>query len=223
MLNFLHSSDHPKVTGDIFKKIKWFIIIKVTLKMINISHAYNINRVRPRHGHKFTKYKMCISIVMVICIKQHQNNTCSSINEIVKQHWDWLIRALLIKKRVFNVIKSAHSIFCNFFSPFPQLLDSNAQMKLEWLWRCEIQKLEYLENDKSFLDKIKSIFLNFLRSLLNYVVCVDSWVAWVACIAWVENLHGSCGLRGSIKFWRESKKMAWVVWVHEIVLLKRYY
>ena len=99
--------------------------------MINISHAYNINRARPRHGHKFTKYKMCISMVMVTCIKQHQNNTCSSINEIVKQHWDWLIRALLIKKRVFNVIKSAHSIFCNFFSPFPQLLDSNAQMKLE--------------------------------------------------------------------------------------------
>ena len=34
------------------------------------SHRYNINRPWPRHRHKFTKYKMCSSMMMVICIKQ---------------------------------------------------------------------------------------------------------------------------------------------------------
>ena len=35
------------------------------------SHRYDINRCRPRHGHKYTKYKMCLSTMMVICMKQH--------------------------------------------------------------------------------------------------------------------------------------------------------
>ena len=33
------------------------------------SQRYDINRPRPRHGHKHTKYKMCLSIMMVIYIK----------------------------------------------------------------------------------------------------------------------------------------------------------
>ena len=42
--------------------------------MINISHRYDINRRRPRHGYKYTKYKICLHILMNICIKQHLNN-----------------------------------------------------------------------------------------------------------------------------------------------------
>ena len=34
----------------------------------------DLKRPRPRHGHKYTKYKMFLSIMMVICIKQHLNN-----------------------------------------------------------------------------------------------------------------------------------------------------
>ena len=30
------------------------------------------NRTRPGQGHKYTKYKMCLSTMMIICIKQHQ-------------------------------------------------------------------------------------------------------------------------------------------------------
>ena len=41
------------------------------LKIKNTSHRYYINRPRPRHGHKYTKYKMSLSIMLVICIKQH--------------------------------------------------------------------------------------------------------------------------------------------------------
>ena len=40
------------------------------LKMKNRSYRYNINRLRPRDGHKYTKYKVGLSIMMVICIKQ---------------------------------------------------------------------------------------------------------------------------------------------------------
>ena len=36
------------------------------------SHKYDINRPRPSHGHKYTIYKMCLSIIMAIYIKQHQ-------------------------------------------------------------------------------------------------------------------------------------------------------
>ena len=32
------------------------------LKMKNRSHKYDINRPKPRHGHKYTKYKICLSI-----------------------------------------------------------------------------------------------------------------------------------------------------------------
>ena len=32
------------------------------------------NKPRPRHRHNHTEYKMCLSIMMVICIKQHLRN-----------------------------------------------------------------------------------------------------------------------------------------------------
>ena len=41
-------------------------------KYINI---YDINKPRPRHGLKYTKYKMCLIIMMVIGFKQHLSNT----------------------------------------------------------------------------------------------------------------------------------------------------
>ena len=39
------------------------------LKIKGRSHIYDINRPQPRNGHKYTKYKMCVSIVMAICVK----------------------------------------------------------------------------------------------------------------------------------------------------------
>ena len=56
------------------------------LKMKNRSHRYNINRPRPRHGHKCTKYKLYLSVMMVKCINQNLSNTWSTIHEKVKQH-----------------------------------------------------------------------------------------------------------------------------------------
>ena len=48
--------------------------MKMRLKMKNRSSRYDINRPRRRHGHKYTKYKTCLDIMMVICIKQQLSN-----------------------------------------------------------------------------------------------------------------------------------------------------
>ena len=39
------------------------------MNMKDISHRYGINRPRPRSGHKYTKYKKHLSMVMLICSK----------------------------------------------------------------------------------------------------------------------------------------------------------
>ena len=74
------------------------IAMKMTLKMKNRSQGYNINRPRPRHGPKCTKYKMCLSIMMVIYIKQHLSSIWSSIQEKIKQHWGWVEKSVAYKR-----------------------------------------------------------------------------------------------------------------------------
>ena len=64
----------------------WLMAVKMRLNMKNRSHRYDINRPSPRHGHSHTEYKMCLSIMMVICIKQHLSNIWGSIHEKVKSN-----------------------------------------------------------------------------------------------------------------------------------------
>ena len=47
--------------------------MKMRLKMTKRLQRNDINRPRPRHGHKYTKYKIYLSM-MVICITQHLSN-----------------------------------------------------------------------------------------------------------------------------------------------------
>ena len=42
--------------------------MKVSLKMKTRSHRYDINRPRPRHGRRYTKYEMCLSVMTVIVL-----------------------------------------------------------------------------------------------------------------------------------------------------------
>ena len=65
--------------------------------MKNRLHRYDINRPRPKHGHKCAKYKMYRGIMMVICIKQHLSNIWSSIYEKVKQHWGSVKKSVAYK------------------------------------------------------------------------------------------------------------------------------
>ena len=43
----------------------------MTLKMKNRLQGYDKNKPRSRLGHKYTKYKICHSKMIVICIKQN--------------------------------------------------------------------------------------------------------------------------------------------------------
>ena len=81
-------------------EVIWLMTIKMRLKMKKRSHRCDKNRHRQRLRHKYTKYKMCFSIMMVIYITQHLSNIWSSIHEEVKQHWieSELKKALLKKK-----------------------------------------------------------------------------------------------------------------------------
>ena len=72
-LNFCYSlssamlSPKNKIKGDSKKCTKnkyfclnediWLMTMKVRLTMKNRSHRYDVNRPRPRHGHKLTKYE----------------------------------------------------------------------------------------------------------------------------------------------------------------------
>ena len=42
--------------------------------MKNSSLRYDINRSRSGYGHKYSKYKKCLSMMMLIDVKQHQSN-----------------------------------------------------------------------------------------------------------------------------------------------------
>ena len=81
---FLHSRDHPKIIGHILKdkqnkkcvyihEIIRLIIIEMKMKMktYRINLGTKKNRQRFRHGHEYTKCKKCLSMMMLICIKQH--------------------------------------------------------------------------------------------------------------------------------------------------------
>ena len=70
------------------------------LKMKNRSHRYDINGPRFRHWQKYTKNKMCLSLMMVICVKQHLSNIWSSIHEKVKNHWGWVEKSVAYIKSV---------------------------------------------------------------------------------------------------------------------------
>ena len=69
--------------------------------MKKISHRYDINRSRPRYEHKYTKYKIYLIIMMVMCIKQHLSNIGSSIHKKVKQRWGWVEKKRCLYKKVY--------------------------------------------------------------------------------------------------------------------------
>ena len=44
--------------------------MKMRLKVKNRLYRYDISRHKPSHGHQYIKHKICLSIMMVTCIKQ---------------------------------------------------------------------------------------------------------------------------------------------------------
>ena len=80
----------------LFFEIISLTIIKMRVKMKNRSHRYDINRTRSRHDYKYTKYKMYLSMMMIMC-----NNEAELITKLSNTDTE-LEKALLIKKRVFD-------------------------------------------------------------------------------------------------------------------------
>ena len=50
----------------------------------NRSHRYNIKKSKSRHGHRYSKYKKCLSMIKILCIKQYLSSIWTSIHEKVK-------------------------------------------------------------------------------------------------------------------------------------------
>ena len=44
------------------------------MKMKNKSHRHNINRPRPSYGLRYSKHRKSLSMMVLICIKQHLSN-----------------------------------------------------------------------------------------------------------------------------------------------------
>ena len=79
-------------------EIMQLIIMKMKTKIKIDSRKYDINRPRCRHGHKYSKYMKRVSMMMLICIKQHLSNNLRSVYENVKQHWGWVEKSVAYKK-----------------------------------------------------------------------------------------------------------------------------
>ena len=62
------------------------------------SHRYDINGLRTRHGHRYSKYKNCLSMLMVICVEQHLKLNSWQSKAALRLSWK---KALLTKKSVY--------------------------------------------------------------------------------------------------------------------------
>ena len=83
IIHILHPRNHSKIIGHIPKnkqrnkcvcvdEIVRLIVMKMKVK--RRSYKCDINRPRSWHGHKYSKNKKCLSMMMFICIKQHLSN-----------------------------------------------------------------------------------------------------------------------------------------------------
>ena len=109
IIHILHTGYHPKLMGHILKNkqknncacIREIIRSIVKMKMKMRSHRYDINRPRSRHEQKYSKYKKCLIMMMLICIEKYLSDaqlTWRSIQEKIKQRWGLVEKVLLIKK-----------------------------------------------------------------------------------------------------------------------------
>ena len=94
--NTTHWKIRKRTSASVFIRL---IIMKMKLKMKNRSHRYDINRPRSRHGHRYSKYKKCLTMIMFICSRQHLSNIWSLIHEKIKQHLGWVKKSIAYKKK----------------------------------------------------------------------------------------------------------------------------
>ena len=79
-------------------------------------HRYDINRPRPRDRHKYTEYIMYLSMMMIICIKEHLSIIWSSIHENLE--WDWVKKKCCLYKKT-CIYTDDEQLFVYFYSTKP--------------------------------------------------------------------------------------------------------
>ena len=67
-------------------------------KMKSRGHRYDINRPKSRHGHKYSKYKRFLSMMVFTYIKQHLSNIWNSIHETLSNTKAELKKCVAYKK-----------------------------------------------------------------------------------------------------------------------------
>ena len=132
IIHILHTRYRSKMMGHILKSKQKnkcvcihealrLIIMKMKMKMKKRSLRYGKNKRRSRHGHKYSKYKTCM--MMLICVKQLFSNTWSSIHEKVKQHWGWIEKKSVAYKKI--------SFFGYFFTQTEKISPTFTQQNLQ--------------------------------------------------------------------------------------------
>ena len=71
------------------------------MKMNKGSQINNVNRSRPRHEHRASKYKKCLGMKMLTCIKQHLSNVWSPIHEKLNNTAAELKKSVAYKKSLY--------------------------------------------------------------------------------------------------------------------------
>ena len=81
------------------------MIIRIKMKMKNISYGYDIIRPRCRRGYNYSKHKKCLCMMMLMRIEKHLSNVWRSVHGNVKQDWNWVEKRVAYKKSVYFINK----------------------------------------------------------------------------------------------------------------------
>ena len=107
--NRIYSKNKQKSKCVCIHEIIRFIIMKIKMKMKNRSYRYDINRPGFRHGRKYSKYKKCPSMMMLVCNKQHLSNIWIWIHGKVMQHWGCAEKSVAYKEKRVLPFETPHS------------------------------------------------------------------------------------------------------------------
>ena len=119
----------------------------------NKLQAHNINRPRPRHELKCTKYKKCLHMTMLICIKQHLNNMWNSIHEKLSNTEAELKKSVAYKKSVYLLAERA--IFTCFKISVEWIFSPSKTLSLRKTGRGTVMKTFEVVKLLSDIQKVK--------------------------------------------------------------------
>ena len=113
------------------------------MRMKNRSHRYDINRSRSRHEHKYTEYKTCLSMMILICIQQHQATFGAQFMRKSSNSEAEMMQSIAYKKSVYTRYKMCLSI----------MIVTHTKHYLSNIWNSIHEKVKQLWVKKSVTYK----------------------------------------------------------------------